>query len=295
MGAMPEVPEVPEVPESSAASRRSVMQPVPARVVARRRETADSVTLVLEPGEPIAAIGPGQFCMLWVPGVGEVAISISGRDHHEHSGALVHTIKRVGAVTTALCAAEVGDVIGVRGPFGRGWDLSVAQGDDLVLVAGGIGLAPVRSALLAALDRRADFGRVVLVVGARSPDDLVFADELHQWSQCDDLDVLVTVDRADSRWRGSVGVVTRLLDRLPVRPGHTSAIVCGPEVMMRFAARVLVERGVAPERVQVSLERNMRCGVGLCGHCQLGPLFLCRQGPVQPWPEAAQLLSVRAL
>jgi anaerobic sulfite reductase subunit B len=288
------MPEMPEMPETNAASRRGAMQPIPARVVARRRETADAVTLVLEPDVPIATIGPGQFCMLWVPGVGEVAISISGGDHREHSGGLVHTVKRVGAVTTALCAAEVGDVIGVRGPFGRGWDLSATHGDDLVLVAGGIGLAPVRSALLAALDRRADFGQVVLVVGARSPDDLVFADELDQWSHRHDLDVLVTVDRADSSWRGSVGVVTRLLDRLPVRP-DTSAIVCGPEVMMRFAARSLVERGVAPERVQVSLERNMRCGVGLCGHCQLGPLFLCRQGPVKPWPEAAQLLSVRAL
>ncbi len=279
------------VPEVSLGALPTLLAPAAALVVSRRIETADVVTLALDSADGADA-APGQFSMLWVPGVGEVAVSVSGRG----SGAeVLHTIKRVGAVTDALCRAEVGQVIGARGPFGQGWDLTTRPGDDLVMVAGGIGLAPLRPAINAVLERRDEFGRVVILVGARSPADVVFAEEIGGWSRRPDLEVTVTVDRASPGWRGGVGVITRLLPGLSVDPGRTTALVCGPEVMIRFAARALVDLGVAPSRLQVSLERNMRCGIGLCGHCQLGPLLLCRDGPVRRWDDVDTLLRVREL
>lgn len=268
------------------------MAPWPATVVGRRVETADTVTLTLaRPDRDLAAAcEPGQFCMLWVPGVGESAISLSGIGA---DGTVDHTVKRVGAVTAALCEAAVGDVVGLRGPFGRGWELPVSGGDDLAVVAGGIGLAPLRSLIRHRLGGRGATGRLAVLVGFRSPSDVLFAAELDDWRRRG-ADVYCTVDRADRRWDGEVGVVTRLLGRIGIDPSW-SAAVCGPEVMMRSTARELVERGVAPSRIRVSLERNMRCGVGHCGHCQLGPLLLCRQGPVGRWSDVEGLLEVREL
>jgi NAD(P)H-flavin reductase len=228
--------------------------------------------------------------MLWVPGVGESAISLSGIGA---DGTVDHTVKRVGAVTAALCEARAGDVVGLRGPFGRGWDLTAP---DLVVVAGGIGLAPLRSLVHHVLDGASPVRRLAVLVGFRSPSDVLFATELDDWRRRG-ADVHVTVDRADGAgrtWDGEVGVVTRLLGRITVEPSAAAA-VCGPEVMMRSASRALVERGVAPSRVQVSLERNMRCGVGHCGHCQLGPLLVCREGPVRRWSDVEGLLEVREL
>jgi anaerobic sulfite reductase subunit B len=270
------------------------LQALPARyrVASRAVETYDTVTLVLEPvDEPIAPHQPGQFAMLYAFGSGEVPISISSEPG---TPGLVYTIRSVGAVTRALCEAGPGDLIGVRGPYGTDWGVTDAAGQDVIVVAGGIGLAPLRPALLAALAAPDRYRRVTVLVGTRTPDDLVFADELDTWRE-QGADVRVTVDRAAVGWRGHVGVVTQLIDRVDVDPAATLALVCGPEVMMRLAARSLGARGVALRRIRVSLERNMRCGIAECGHCQLGPLLLCRDGPVIGYERAAPLLSVKEL
>lgn len=263
------------------------------QVATCRSETHDTVTLDLRPvGQAIPAHEPGQFTMLYAFGVGEVPVSISGASSAAEG--IVQTIRAVGAVTRALCAAKPGSVIGVRGPYGTGWDVTSAVGGDLLLVAGGIGLAPLRPALLAALGTRSDYRRVAVLIGARSPEELVFAGEVEAWRRSG-ADVDITVDRATDGWTGHVGVVTQLLDRADVSPARTTALVCGPEVMMRLTARALVARGIPADRIRVSLERNMRCGVAECGHCQLGPRLLCRDGPVVSYPDAAPLMTVREL
>ena len=261
-------------------------------VAARQAESKDTVTLTLRPVEnPIEPPRPGQFTMLYAYGVGEVPISVSGFARGQE---LVQTIRAIGAVTRALCAAAPGDMIGVRGPFGTQWQLSLAEGRDLLVVAGGIGLAPLRPALLAALAERARYRRVVLLVGARSPDDLLFARELETWRRRG-TSVRVTVDRADAGWKGDVGLVTRLIDGAVTDPARTAAFVCGPEIMMRLTAETLVTSGVPAADIRVSLERNMRCGVAQCGHCQLGPFLLCRDGPVVSYDQAAPLVGLREL
>ena len=268
------------------------MLPRMRRILRRRRETHDTYTVELDAhGEPPFA--PGQFNMLALPGVGEVPISISGDALVD--GALVHTTRAVGAVTTAMSALRSGDVLGVRGPFGTAWPVGEAEGSDVVVLAGGIGLAPLRPALLWVLRNRERYGRVSLLYGARTPDDLLYVRELERWRRRLDVEVLVSVDSAARGWRGNVGVVTTLVPRAPFDPAHTVAMVCGPEVMMRFAAAALVDAGVAPAQVWISLERSMKCGIGLCGHCQLGPVLVCRDGPVVRFADVARLLTVREL
>ena len=276
----------------TAALPAGPMRPARYTVAARRAETDDTVTLMLRPAEnPIEPPCPGQFTMLYAYGVGEVPISVSGVGRGQE---LVQTIHAIGAVTQALCAAAPGDMIGVRGPFGTRWRLSVAEGQDLLVVAGGIGLAPLRPLLLTALEQRARYGQVVLLVGARSPHDLLFTRELETWRRRG-ADVRVTVDRAHAEWKGDVGLVTKFIDRTVHDPAGTVAFVCGPEIMMRVSAHALVSLGVAADHIQVSLERNMRCGTALCGHCQLGPLLLCRDGPVVSYAEAAPLVAKKEL
>ena len=271
------------------------MLPVPYRVVSRTAETHDSVTLALEPaGPPLPQFQPGQFMMLGVPGIGEVAISVSG-DPAARDGQLVHTVRAVGAVTRALCEAPPGRVIGVRGPFGTSWDLPSAAGRDLIIVAGGVGLAPLRPVLLGALAARRSYRRVCLVAGARKPSEFLFRGELAAWSGRPDLEVELTIDQPASGWDGQVGFVTEPLARLHLDTSRTTAFLCGPEAMIRFSAQVLLRRGVPAADIRVSLERNMKCGVGLCGHCQLGPILVCRDGPVVGYPVAGPLLTVREL
>jgi anaerobic sulfite reductase subunit B len=266
--------------------------PAPYLISGRVGETHDTVTLTLEPaGEPIADFRPGQFTMLYAFGVGEIPVSVSGRAGPQ---ALAQTIRAVGAVTSALCAMPAGHVIGVRGPFGTTWDEADAAGRDLLLVAGGIGLAPLRPALLAALSVRQRYRRVILLIGARSPAELVFARELDAWRESG-AEVMVTVDRADASWHGNVGVVTQLIGRTGLDPPHTTALICGPEVMMRLTARSLLGAGMSAASIRLSLERNMQCGVAECGHCQLGPLLLCRDGPVVSYQIAEPLLATREL
>ena len=263
-------------------------------VGARKVESSDTVTLLLRPaGDPIAPPLPGQFTMLYAFGVGEVPVSVSGIGQDQ---VLVQTIRAVGAVTRALCAAEPGDMIGVRGPFGTDWQVSTAAGTDLLVVAGGIGLAPLRPVMLAALAARdrGVRGRVVLLVGARSPGELLFPRELETWRRRG-ADVRVIVDHGDEGWDGRVGLVTALIQDAVADPARTTAFVCGPEIMMRLSAQALADAGVPARDIRVSLERNMRCGAALCGHCQLGPLLLCRDGPVVSYAEAVPLLAIREL
>ena len=264
-----------------------LMTPLPYRVVDRRNETADTVTLALSAvGDSIASWRPGQFTMVYAFGVGEIPLSVSGGT----PGEIHHTVRDVGAVSRAVCHAPIGTVLGLRGPYGVGWP-TPPDGADVVVVAGGIGLAPLRPVVRAALARP---GRLSVLIGARTPADLVFTDELDRWREAG-AEVLVTVDRAEAGWPGQVGLVTSLLTVASFQPEHTVAYVCGPEVMMRFTARALVELGVAPTRVSVSLERNMRCGVAVCGHCQLGPLLVCRDGPVVGYDRAGRLFDVSEL
>jgi NAD(P)H-flavin reductase len=253
--------------------------PAAFRVADKQRETGDTWTLRLEPaGEPEPErFAPGQFAMLYAFGVGEAPISISsiGGD-----GAVVHTLRAVGAVTEAICSAQPGDLLGLRGPFGTAWPLAEAEGRDVVLVAGGIGLAPLRPVIHELLAERNRYGAVSILYGGRSPAELLYVHELEGWRARFDVDVDVTVDVAEGDWRGRVGVVTRLIPRAVFDPVTAVAMMCGPEVMMRFAAVALQDAGVGDDRIWLSLERSMTCATGHCGHCQLGPLFICKDGPV---------------
>lgn len=263
------------------------------RVGEVHRELADTVTLTVTPLSGTRPdFQPGQFNMLYVLGIGEVAISMSG--HAGHGGAFVHTVRDVGAVSGALAKLEAGAVIGLRGPFGTGWPVGApAEGSDIVFVAGGLGLAPLRPAIYAVMANRARYGRVAILFGSRSPADMLYRHELEQWRQRLDVDVEITVDHADAGWRGNVGVVPLLIPRVAFGPRETIALVCGPEVMMRFTAIALADAGIPRERIYLSMERNMKCAIGLCGHCQFGPAFVCKDGPVMTYDRIAGLLAIR--
>lgn len=272
---------------------RHAAVPRPFRVHRVQKETADTFTLELRPEGPPAPFpfAAGQFNMLYVFGVGEAPISICGNPARPET--LVHTTRVVGPVTRGLGALRRGDAVGVRGPFGSSWPVDAAAGSDVVFVAGGIGLAPLRPALHEVLARRERYGRVVLLYGARTPEDVLYGKQLRDWRADAGLEVHVTVDRATRDWRGSVGVVTSLVPRVPFDPYHAVAMVCGPELMMRLSVLELERRGVPAGSIHVSLERNMRCGVGCCGRCQLGPTLVCRDGPVFPYLEVRPLLGLR--
>lgn len=275
----------------SAASIADPMIPRVARVVKRKREIADVVTLEIEGGA--FDFAPGQFNMLTAFGVGEAAISVSGDS--ADSARLVHTIRAVGAVSRALTELHVGEPIGLRGPFGRGWPMVEAEGRDVIVVAGGLGLAPLRPALYRLFAEREKYGRILLLFGARSPADILFRDELEAWRGRLDVEVEATVDHARGDWRGNVGVVTTLLSRAQFDAANALAMLCGPEIMMRFVANALLERGVAQERVYLSMERNMKCAIGWCGHCQFGPVFICRDGPVFPYSQLRGLIAKKEI
>ena len=280
---------------AGAAPSASAMAPVPYRVRSRVVESADSATLCLEPvGESLRTPQPGEFMMLYAYGVGEAAISISG-DPTVTDGSITHTIRAVGAVSRALHNAEPGSVMGVRGPFGTTWGLEGAVGRDLVVVAGGVGLCPLRPVVLGALAGRSRYGTVTLIAGARSRADFVYTDQLEKWAEDPQIEMHVMVDVPVQGWRGEVGMVTEPLRRLTLDPDRTTAFLCGPEPMMLFGAQALLAKGLAAQDIRVSLERNMQCGIGWCGHCQLGPLLLCRDGPVVGYDVAGPLLGVKEL
>ena len=283
-----------ELEHSEGHDSPEAMLPRMYRVMKTRPETSDTATLELEPENGVGlAYDPGQFTMFYVYGIGEVPLSISGDPHDPDR--LVHTVRSVGAVTAAIVGLEPGDPVGIRGPYGRGWPMATAEGGDLVIAAGGIGLAPLRPVLLDVLARRDRFGAVSLIYGSRSPSDLLFGEDLRAWRGRFDLEIEVTVDRSEPGWFGDVGMVTGLLPRISFDPANTVAMVCGPEIMMRVVAKELSARGVDQSKVFMSMERNMKCAIGFCGHCQFGPDFICRDGPVMPYTRVYDRLRIPEL
>jgi NAD(P)H-flavin reductase len=280
-------------PTVTAAHADDPMTPRIARVRRRRREGPQVWTLDIESEGGALSFAPGQFNMLTAFGVGEVPISLSG-DPSE-LGRLVHTIRAVGPVSTALVELNPRDPLGLRGPFGVGWPMSEAAGRDVVIVAGGLGLAPLRPVLYRLLAERFRYGSLALLYGARSPGDILFRRELEAWRRRLDIDIEVTVDHADSDWRGHVGVVTTLLKRAAFDPLHAIALVCGPEVMMRFAIDALSDAGLADDAIFLSMERNMKCAIGLCGHCQFGTVFVCRDGPVFRYDRVRAMFALKEI
>lgn len=234
---------------------------------------------------------PGQFNMLHLPGIGEAALSIASAPG---TGPLEHTVRAVGNVTRALARLGPGDEFFLRGPFGRPWPLDDLRGRDLVIVGGGVGLATLRSAILAVAARRREFGRVSVLHGARTPADLVYRSEWAAWRSAG-LDVYPVVDRPDASWTGSVGLVTDLFAEVDVVAESTTTLSCGPEPMLQAVAERVRRIGVADADVLVSMERNMACAAGFCGLCQLGPAFVCKDGPVFSWERIGPLLAVRDL
>ena len=277
--------------ESAAAEPTT---PTAYRVAGKRQEMGDTWTLELEPAGDHRLPGflPGQFSMLYAFGAGEVPISVSAISGE--SGELTQTVRAVGATTRAICAAEPGDQLGVRGPFGSSWPLAGAEGGDVVVITGGIGLAPLRPAIEHLIAERDRYRAVTVLYGARSPDEMLYSSELQAWREAG-IAVETTVDTAATDWEGRVGLVTKLIPLAPFQGERATAFVCGPEVMMRLVAGELRGRGIPSDRIHISLERNMQCAVGHCGHCQLAHLFVCRDGPVLPLDRVEALLAVRGL
>jgi len=279
--------------EENAATGLDPMLPKAFSVRRVRRESPDTFTLEIETanGDQTFRFAPGQFNMLYAFGVGEIAISICADPRGK---SLMHTTRVVGVVTKALGKLRPGDTLGVRGPFGSSWPVEQVAGHDVVVVAGGIGLAPLRGALQHLLRRRRQLGRLVLLYGVRTPEDVLYRRDLERWRN-GGLQVYVTVDRATASWLGHVGVVTSLISHAPFDPVNAVAMVCGPEIMMRYTVLELQKRGVSEERIFLSMERNMKCAIGFCGHCQFGPEFICKGGPVFRYDRIKSWLGIREL
>lgn len=270
------------------------MQVYPFTIKRVIKESFDTFSLEMDPADDDGyRFAPGQFNMLYMYGVGEVPISISGDPTKPKT--LIHTTREVGTVTRAMRKLKAGDQLGVRGPYGTSWPVETAEGNDVVIVAGGIGLAPLRPVIYHVLAHRGKYGKIVLLYGTRTPEDILFRKDLEKWRSRFDLETYLTVDRATGSWHGNVGVVTTLIGRAPFDPLHCVAMVCGPEIMMRFTVLELQKRGVEDEKIFISMERNMKCGVGLCGHCQLGPTFVCKNGPVYGYDKMKDIFLKREM
>lgn len=280
-----------------AAMRPAIANPWQSDVAVVREtviETAGVTTLRLSLADADRAASfsfrPGQFGMLYAPGVGEVPLGISDSCREDRTWSF--TVRAVGNTTRALSALRAGDTLGLRGPFGSSWPLERCDANDVVLVAGGLGLPPLRPVIQELARHRQNYGSITLIYGSRTPDTLIYTGQYDDWSNAQ-IDVQTTVDRADLSWTGNVGVVPLLLDRLqPLAPKRTIVFTCGPEVMMRYTVRSAVARGIPLEHVWISTERNMQCAIGLCGHCQLGPEFICKDGPVFRYDRIAPWLAV---
>lgn len=267
--------------------------PHPARIRSIRQEVPEIATYELVIDHPQVRgryrFRPGQFNMLYLPGIGEAAISISSDPSRPE--ALLHTVRAVGNVTNALARKQVGEPVLLRGPFGSSWPLDACRDCDVVLAAGGVGLPPLRPAIHHFMDHRNDYGRVILLYGARSPQTLLFTNEYETWRRAG-IEVETTVDLGDDDWTGHIGVVPTLLERLILDAERTRILTCGPEIMMRFVIMEALSRGIASEDIALSMERNMNCAIGFCGHCQLGPEFVCKDGPVFSYDRMAPFLNV---
>jgi NAD(P)H-flavin reductase len=271
--------------------------PLPARILDVHVENFNTRTFELQFVDPAMGdfyrFAPGQFNMVYAPGIGEAAISISSDADKPRT--LSHTIRVVGSVTRAIARMGAGGIVGLRGPFGAGWPLRELEGRDVVIMAGGIGLAPLRPVVYWILNNRDRCRRVVLLYGCRTPEDRIFSRELESWAESGQIDCLVTVDNATGEWAGPVGVVTALTRRIKVSAANTVVLVCGPRMLNRAAAWNFLQLHVPPTQVYVSLERNMNCGFGRCGHCQYGPKFVCRDGPVFRFSDIADIFAVEEI
>lgn len=227
---------------------------------------------------------PGQFVEVSVLGVGEAPISISSSPSRS-KGTFEICVRNVGDLTSAIHKLHVGDYVGIRGPFGRGFPIEKFRGKDMLFVPGGLGLAPLRSLINQVIDERAQFGRVIILYGARNPSELLFTDELKLWSEMDGIEFHVTVDRGDANWTGNTGVVTTLFKKISVYPRNTIGVTCGPPVMYRFVLMEFIGKGLSEGNIYLSLERRMKCGIGKCGHCQINHIYACQSGPVFPYKE----------
>jgi NAD(P)H-flavin reductase len=282
-----------ETAATPAAANPMAVHPVMIRKVSWENDDTFTLSLDLSEALPEFSFLPGQFNMVYLYGVGEVAVSISSDPARR--GTLDHTIHRVGTVTTALAQKKRGELLGLRGPFGSSWPVDAGRGKDVCIVTGGIGLAPLRPLIYTILRDRDAFGRVIMMYGGRSPLDLLFRVELEKWGNENNVETLVTVDRGDSSWKGHIGVVTTLFSYIKLDARNTIGYVCGPEVMMRYTVDEMERRGIPPEQIYLSMERNMKCAVGFCGHCQFGPTFICKEGPVYPFPRIRPLLEKKEL
>lgn len=267
-----------------------------ARIVERRVEAEGIYSFVSRFVDPAVrrsfSFRPGQFNMLYAYGVGEVPISIVSDP--DDPTRLEHTIRIAGRVTAVMAQWKVGDVIGIRGPYGRGWPLDIARGRDVVIVTGGLGCAPVVGVINYIFRRREEFGTLHILHGVKTPNDLLYRERFDAWRLHPRTRVYLTADQPDKSWHYRVGVVTNLFDELVVSPDAV-VMMCGPEAMMRAAVRALRPKGIREEAIFLSLERNMQCGIGICGHCQLGPLFYCKDGPVFPYTRVKALFGVSGL
>ncbi|HSA64542.1 MAG TPA: FAD/NAD(P)-binding protein [Nitrospira sp.] len=265
----------------------------PAVIVEKIREAEDIITyrlqLVEEQARRQFRFKAGQFNMVYLFGVGEVAISIvSDPDEPQF---LDHTIRIVGRVTKGIAGLQPGEVLGIRGPFGQGWPLDEARGRDVVVVTGGLGCAPVIGAIEYIFRRRTEYGSVKILHGVKTPHDLLYRERFDAWRRFSDTEVLLTSDQPDKTWSYHIGVVTELFEQVSVDPLKCIVLMCGPEIMMRLGVPILMNRGIPASAIYVSLERHMECGIGLCGHCQLGPHFVCKDGPVMRYDRVAQWLG----
>ncbi|MDI6744836.1 MAG: FAD/NAD(P)-binding protein [Thermodesulfovibrionales bacterium] len=261
------------------------LKPLIARIEDVKIEAEGVKTYTLSTGFPFLA-EPGQFNMIGYPGVGEAPISLSAI---MQDGSFKHTIKSVGRVTDFLKDFKKGDELFFRGPYGRGWPVKKAEKKDILMIAGGVGLAPLRPVIQIILDRGELFGDVSLICGARNEKNMLFMDEFKEWSA--KISVYLAVDEAvrPEKWQHHIGLVTDLLDRVRIKPERTIAFICGPEIMMRFICRGLMMHGMSQSSLYVSLERRMKCGIAQCGHCQHSGLFVCKDGPVFSYKEVRGL------
>ncbi len=263
----------------------------PATILEKIREAEDINTyrlqLVDEETRRQFRFQAGQFNMVYLFGVGEVAISIVSDP--DEPALLDHTIRTVGRVTKAVADLQPGEALGIRGPFGEGWPLEEAKGRNVVIVTGGLGCAPVVGAIEYIFRRRAQYGSIKILHGVKTPHDLLYRERFDHWRRAPDTEVLLTSDQPDKTWNYHIGVVTELFEQVSIDPAKSTVLMCGPEIMMRLGVPILMRRGIPATAMYVSLERHMECGIGLCGHCQMGPYFLCKDGPVmrydrvEPW------------
>jgi NAD(P)H-flavin reductase len=268
---------------------------IPYEVVKRQMENDDLITLTLEPvtDQRIEPMMPGQFNMLYAFGVGEIPISVSSL--YEEYPQIVHTIQDVGAVSKACCSLHIGDQLGVRGPFGTSWPIDEAQYKDVLIIAGGVGIAPLKPLIESILKQRDLFGEVNVLYGTRSPDNILFHKDIISWQSDPSINFQITVDHAFSNWHGNVGVVTHLIDKADFKPDNTVAFFCGPEIMMRYGVYACIDAEVDEDNIYVSMERNMKCAIGHCGHCQFGPMFVCKDGAVFPYLSVKPFMNIREL